>query len=94
MVARHTRASDVLSDVRAAFVVRHHMVNSEILCLFAAVLANVTVSEEHFLSRKAVLLDRPFHHVDEPDDRRDIKDCLRRTKFPSAILQHLRFFST
>jgi hypothetical protein len=94
VVARHAGAGDVLPDVGAAFVAWHHMVNGEVLCLFAAVLADVTVSEEHLLPRKSMLLDRSFHHVDEPDDRRNIKNCLRRAKFPSSILQHLRFSST
>lgn len=94
VVAWDTCAGDVLPDVGATPMARQHMVNGEVLCLFAAVLADMTVSEKHLLSGEPMLLDRAFNHVDEPDHCRDIKDRLRRMKFPSSVLQHLRFAST
>ncbi len=50
MVARDARAGNVLPDMGAASVSGHHMVNSEVLGLLATVLANVAISDEHFLS--------------------------------------------
>ena len=85
VVARDACAGDVLPDVGATPMTRQHMVNGEVLCLFATVLANITVSEKNLLSREPTLLDRAFHHVDEPDDCRDIKDGLRRMEFPSSV---------
>ncbi len=91
VVARHTCAGDVLPDVGATSVARHHMVDGKVLCLYATVLAYVAVSQKDLLSRKTVLLDRALHHVNQSDHCGDVKDGLRRVEFPSSILQHLRF---
>jgi hypothetical protein len=94
VVAWDTRTGDILPDMGAASVTRHYMVDGEVLSLLAAVLANVAVPDEYFLSGKAVLLNRPLHHVDQPDDRGDVKGRLRRMNLSSSILQHLRFSTT
>ncbi len=41
-----------------------------------------------------MLLHGAFHHVNESDDRWDVKGGLRRMNLSPSILQHLRFAST
>src|SRR5207302_2042209 len=50
VIARLARCDDVLPDVLASAMPRHHMIQREVVAALSAVLAGVVVTDEHFLA--------------------------------------------
>ena len=67
-IAAAAGGNHILPSVAAVLATGYHVVQSQVLGLLAAILAGEPVSQEHLFLGQLPGQERPFDHVDQPDD--------------------------
>ena len=91
VITRLARGDDIRPLVRTAAVAWEDVVQRQVTCLLAAVLAGEAVAQEDIAARQSALRPRSANEVDKADDRRDLKERRRTVEVTATVLDDLGF---